>query len=293
MNQKQYSKDSGTSELRPFVPGVSAVFGGAFLLWLTTYFICLRVFSYTEGPAGLIALGISLTAATVVIGAWSTRSNNLRQWQARDARAGSRLVLALILSWAGAFLAYYFLAISQGVGHVLSAVLIFLALLAGNLMIIVLDWELTIYLFFGVLTTLVSYGSFALADRIMNGPNLGVPRVNGLAGGFSWFIPQAISFMAAMLFAYPMNRKYVFESRGPVLKEFAGFVSSRLLMTLIFEFGVFWLIHNLMGLNRDLTKILTSLLVTIANYVVSKLLIFTDKGDDTKDLPQPDKDIRI
>ena len=281
MKQQPNNVNLTVGELKPFIPRFSILFGGSFLLWILAYQLCLRVLTIDEGPAGLIALGGALAAATAGAALYLSQSTFLSEWRSKDKRAGSRLILAAILSWSGAFLAFYFLAMSQGIDTFLAVLLIYLALLAGNILLVILDWELTIYLFFGVLTTLVSYGTFALADRIMNGPNLGVP-----AGGLSWFIPQAISFSAAMLFAYPMNRIYVFESKGPVLREFAGFVTSRLLLTLIFEFGVFWVIHNLLGINRDLTKILTSILVTVANYLVSKLLIFTEKKDDKTKLDE-------
>ena len=275
MNAKQLDFKVSFSELKPFVLKLTLILSGSFLLWLLLDRVALQALTVSRDARGFIALAVSLLAATLAA-YLSIRGEPLRSWLARDKRAKGRLGLALVLSWSGALLAYYFLAMSQDLNTTASTLIIILALWVGNLLLIVMDWEITIYIFFGVLTTLVSYGSFALADRIMNGPNLGQVVEQGWQSGLSWLIPQAISFTCAMLFAYPMNRIFVFESQGPVLREFISFVSSRLIMTLIFEVAVFWLFHNLFGINRDLTKILTALLVTIANYIVSKLFIFTE-----------------
>ena len=81
-----------------------------------------------------------------------------------------------------------------------------------------------------------------------------------------------------MLFAYPLNRKWVFKSKNPkILKEFLGFASSRV-STLIMDIVIMWLTVNVIGMNYWIAKIfISSVIVTIANYVFSKLLIFKKK----------------
>lgn len=84
--------------------------------------------------------------------------------------------------------------------------------------------------------------------------------------------------MVGVLFAYPLNRKWVFKSKNPkILKEFLGFASSRV-STLIMDIVIMWLTVNVIGMNYWIAKIfISSVIVTIANYVFSKLLIFKKK----------------
>ena len=76
--------------------------------------------------------------------------------------------------------------------------------------------EVISYLFFGVLTTVVNFVVyFACTDGL---------HINYLAA-------TAVSWVAAVLFAYVTNRKWVFESKVsgfmPILREMAVFVGCR------------------------------------------------------------------
>ena len=88
---------------------------------------------------------------------------------------------------------------------------------------------------------------------------------------------NVIAWVAAVAFAYVTNRIWVFESkrRGfvPIVCEIAAFAGGRVLTLLLQEIimGVFctWL-----GLNEYLFKLVAAVLVIIANYVLSKLIVF-------------------
>lgn len=150
--------------------------------------------------------------------------------------------------------------------------------------------EILIYLVVGVLTTIVSWGACFVA-KIFLDPNQDLQN----------FVINTIGWVAGVVFAYPLNRKWVFESTNKnIVKEFFGFASSRL-STWILDILIMWFfvnicpLHNListvcMQMNMTLTpetldslnywvaKIcISAVLVTILNYIFSKLFIFKKK----------------
>ena len=129
--------------------------------------------------------------------------------------------------------------------------------------------EIIIYLLVGVMTTIVSWAAAFLGKLLLD---VDVSWQNTLNNTISW--------MVGVLFAYPLNRKWVFKSKNPkILKEFLGFASSRV-STLIMDIVIMWLTVNVIGMNYWIAKIfISSVIVTIANYVFSKLLIFKKKED--------------
>lgn len=127
--------------------------------------------------------------------------------------------------------------------------------------------EIIIYLIVGVMTTIVSWAAAFLGKLLLD---VDVSWQNTLNNTISW--------MVGVLFAYPLNRKWVFKSKNPkIFKEFLGFASSRV-STLIMDIVIMWLTVNVIGMNYWIAKIfISSVIVTIANYVFSKLLIFKKK----------------
>lgn len=132
--------------------------------------------------------------------------------------------------------------------------------------------EIGRYLFFGVLTTLVNNAVFALSFWLL--------------GEAYRSLCVILSFTAAVLFAYVVNRRYVFKSTGPVWPEIALFSASRLLISLIFELGFFHLVYDVFDFKAmflpelPYAKLPGQLAVIVANYVVGKFGVFKDKGRD-------------
>lgn len=124
--------------------------------------------------------------------------------------------------------------------------------------------ELIIYVIVGGLTTIVSWGAAFLGKLVLD---VDISWQNTVNNAFSWLV--------GVLFAYPLNRKWVFKSSNPqVLKEFLGFASSRV-STLIMDIVIMWLTVNVIGMKYWIAKIcISAVVVTIANYVFSKLLVF-------------------
>ena len=134
--------------------------------------------------------------------------------------------------------------------------------------------EIIVYLIVGVLTTIFSWGIAFIGKMFLD--------VEG--SSLQNFINNMISWVAGVLFAYPLNRKWVFRSSNPeILKEFFGFSSSRV-STLIMDIVIMWLTVNVWGMNYWIAKIfISSVVVTIANYVFSKLLIFKKKDGNPQE----------
>lgn len=128
--------------------------------------------------------------------------------------------------------------------------------------------EILIYLIVGVMTTIVSWGGALLGKLILDTE---IFWQDAIVNTFSWLV--------GVLFAYPLNRKWVFKSTNPeIKKEFLGFAASRI-STLIMDVVIMWLTHNVFGMTYWIAKIfISSVIVTIANYVFSKLLIFKKKS---------------
>lgn len=127
--------------------------------------------------------------------------------------------------------------------------------------------EIVIYLIVGVMTTIVSWAACFVLERLMDAD---ITWQNMVINTFGW--------TAGVLFSYPLNRKWVFRSTNSrVFEEFLKFASSRA-STWALDLFVMWLTVNVLEMNYWIAKIfISSVLVTIINYVFSKLLIFRKK----------------
>lgn len=127
--------------------------------------------------------------------------------------------------------------------------------------------EIIIYLIVGVLTTIVSWGAAWVAKFFLDDT---IVWQNGVINTISW--------VAGVLFAYPLNRKWVFKSTNPkILSEFMGFAGSRV-STWIMDIVIMYVTVNVFHMNYWIAKIcISAVVVTIANYIFSKLLVFKKK----------------
>lgn len=140
-----------------------------------------------------------------------------------------------------------------------------------------LNREVFMYLVFGVLTTVVSWASYALFIKILGGISNSDVRIS---------VANVLSWIAAVLFAFITNKLWVFDSKSwkpsVVIKELGMFVVARLATGCIEWFGVPLLVkigvdQELFGTEGMVAKIIASVLVVIINYFFSKLLIFKKK----------------
>lgn len=124
--------------------------------------------------------------------------------------------------------------------------------------------ELFNYLIVGVLNTLVSWGAFfACAYTILDAK---VVWQNIALSTISWLV--------GVIFGYFMNRKYVFKSKEPnIMKEFLQFSGGRV-STYALDSVMMVLMVNVMGMEEGISKVIVSVLVMIANYIISKVFVF-------------------
>lgn len=85
---------------------------------------------------------------------------------------------------------------------------------------------------------------------------------------------NVISWIAAVTFAYYTNRKYVFESKTEnKLQEAAKFYGSRI-TTLLMDMACMFLLVTALGISDKIAKLIVQVIVTVANYVLSKFIVF-------------------
>lgn len=90
-------------------------------------------------------------------------------------------------------------------------------------------------------------------------------------------IANILQWVVSVIFAYGMNRKHVFKSENTqVGKEFVAFVSSRV-ATLLLDMAVMFVGATWLQMNYNFVKLISAVLVTVANYVLGKLMVFRKK----------------
>ena len=123
-----------------------------------------------------------------------------------------------------------------------------------------------LYVFVGVLTTVVSWGTYALFAQWLN-----------------ITLSNILSWICAVSFAYVLNKFLVFRShqpsKGALCQEIITFFTSRLASGIIETIGLSLLSltilgNELFGIKSFGAKILMSLFSMVFNYVLSNMLIF-------------------
>ena len=122
--------------------------------------------------------------------------------------------------------------------------------------------EIIFYLLFGVLTTVINY---IVYFAFLYGLNI------------HYIASNIIAWVVAVTFAYITNRAFVFNShsRGKkIVDEFIKFIGARIVSG-VMETVILFIGIDLLNASGIFVKIFASILVVIANYFFSKLIIFT------------------
>ncbi len=129
--------------------------------------------------------------------------------------------------------------------------------------------EIIVYLIVGVMTTIVSWGAMFFVNIVIFG-NPTHPDA------FQNMVLSVVNWSAGIAFAYPTNRKFVFESKDPhIFTELIKFIISRI-STLILDIVVRQIL-GFIGIDVFITTLISAVLVVIGNYVFSKLMVFRKK----------------
>jgi len=118
------------------------------------------------------------------------------------------------------------------------------------------------YLICGVLTTIVGIVVFWLCEQ----------------AGFHVAVSNTISTVAAVTFAYFVNKIIVFRSNSwdikVLIREVFAFIAGRF-ATYVMETLLLVALVDMLGLPGFVCKVFTSVLVVIGNYLISKKAVFT------------------
>lgn len=149
--------------------------------------------------------------------------------------------------------------------------------------------EVIMYLIFGVLTTVVGVGTYTLVFAVAeHGLRLDLSdKTSALYLGV-YAAAQIIHWIAAVLFAFFTNKKWVFTDARPepLWRQLSVFAASRLVtlgldvvityvgvlaLAALWPDGLTVIIHFSV---EFMAKVIASFVVIIANYVISKLFVF-------------------
>ena len=126
-------------------------------------------------------------------------------------------------------------------------------------------YDILVYLFFGVLTTVVNYIVYLPCYNLLH---------------ISAAVSNVIAWAAAVIFAYLTNKPFVFKSHDwsakIVVPELTKFVGSRVVSGVL-ETLIIFVTVDLLLWNGNVMKLIVSVLVVILNYVASKLVVFKNK----------------
>ena len=122
--------------------------------------------------------------------------------------------------------------------------------------------EQLLYIIFGVVTTVVNFVTYYLCARILM---IGI------------MISTVIAKIFSLSVAYLTNRKWVFNSNKTqkikIFRECLTFYACRGVSALL-DFGIMYLGAVLLNFNDLAVKIFATIVVIVANYIMSKMIVF-------------------
>lgn len=130
----------------------------------------------------------------------------------------------------------------------------------------ILNKDVMLYIFFGVLTTIVNFVTFYLLNVVMN-----------IDGNIS----NLVAIPLAIIFAYFTNRKWVFHTEAKGFKEnfneFCKFVAGRAVTMFIEFFGCMLLFKT--PIPEIVSKLGVNVIIIFLNFFISKFFAFKKKDD--------------
>ncbi|MDR0992103.1 MAG: GtrA family protein [Ruminococcus sp.] len=121
--------------------------------------------------------------------------------------------------------------------------------------------SILLYLFYGFLTTVVSFAVQYAADAL--GANTQAATI--------------ISWVCAVTFAFFVNKFYVFDSKGKdgktIFREVWQFYAARIVSG-VFEVVFLTVTVDVLGLNVYVFKLIAQIIIVVTNYIFSKFVVF-------------------
>lgn len=154
--------------------------------------------------------------------------------------------------------------------------------------------KLFMYLVSGGLTTAANWIVYILFDLLVQSDMM--VTLFGYEFSLKIAVKQIVGWIVAVIVAYILNRITVFRSKGNVIRELFTFAGARVLSFLVLELGVMylmiWACEAITGQPAStpmfmiasfaftydyLVKLINCVFVVIANYVLSKIMVFRKK----------------
>lgn len=154
--------------------------------------------------------------------------------------------------------------------------------------------KLFMYLVSGGLTTAANWIVYILFDLLVQSDMM--VTLFGNEFSLKIAVKQIVGWIVAVTVAYILNRITVFRSKGNVIRELFTFAGARVLSFLVLELGVMylmiWACEAITGQPAStpmfmiasfaftydyLVKLINCVFVVIANYVLSKIMVFRKK----------------
>ena len=176
--------------------------------------------------------------------------------------------------------------------------------------------KLFMYLVSGGITTVVNWVCYVIFDKTVKAS---MPiTVFGKEISLKFVINQIVCWIIAVLVAYFLNRITVFRSKGNIARELLSFAGARVISFLVLELGLYslmiWICVAITGKPIDtpmttfhifsksfdftyeyLVKLINAVFIIIANYVMSKLMVFKKQdmvdynSEEEKDSPEKEE----
>ena len=124
----------------------------------------------------------------------------------------------------------------------------------------IVNQELSLYILWGVITSGLNIGLFALLQLIIS----------------NYKIANIITLIVVKIIAYFCNKYFVFKVKEKSIKEFFKYVLARLFTLLIDYIGLIVLIDYIC-IPKIISKTIIVFLVVIINYIFSKYYVFNSK----------------
>lgn len=119
--------------------------------------------------------------------------------------------------------------------------------------------EFTLYVVFGVLTTIVNILVYLFFTKLC---------------GVNYIISNVIAWVLSVLFAYITNRIWVFERKNTnIIKEVLTFFAGRMFSGAL-DTGLMYLFVDVLMTGDVFAKLVVQVVVVIVNYLFSKLIVF-------------------
>ncbi|MBP5453718.1 MAG: GtrA family protein [Lachnospiraceae bacterium] len=135
--------------------------------------------------------------------------------------------------------------------------------------------EIIVYIIVGGICTVVSWGCKFLWNQFVFGGPLHPTALQTS-------ILSIVTWVSGVAVAYPLNRKFVFLSHGPWVPECLKFCGSRV-STFFLDLFLTEVLGPLLGINVFVVTLISAVLVTIANYIFSKVFVFNKKDSKTEE----------